>query len=335
MKKRRLIREVLQKIAPQIGATVILEPEWNIAGQIIFQNGKICYFKYSSLDLNSQGASEIAKDKDYANFFMKKMGYPAVNGKTFFSDLWCNLIGSDRNIDAAYKYAVNLGFPVVVKPNSGSQGIGVFEINSKDEFYDAARFIFEWDRVMLVQEKIINGNDYRVVVVDNKIISAYQRISLNIEGDGVSSILQLLEEKQAYFESSGRDTIIKIEDQRIKSKLKKQNLTLKSVPHAGEKIFLLDNANLSSGGDAIDVTCSLHPEFSEIAIQLTKEMGLRLCGVDFMVAGSIAEKPDKYWILEINASPGLDHYVKSGKEQEKVVDDMYLEILKSMERSIH
>ncbi len=79
------------------------------------------------------------------------------------------------------------------------------------------------------------------------------------------------------------------------------------------------------------MTNSIHPEFGNIAIRLTKEMGLRLCGVDFMVNGSITEKPDKYWILEINASPGLDHYVKTGKEQEKVVDDMYLEILRSLE----
>ena len=333
-KTKRLIREVLQKVAPQIGATVVLEPEWNIAGQIIFQNGRKCYFKYSSLDLNPQGASEIAKDKDYANFFMNQLAYPTVPGKTFFSDLWCETIGSERNLDAAYNYAVRTGFPVIVKPNSGSQGIGVFVVNNKDEFYRAVRFIFEWDRVVLVQ-KIVHGNDYRVVVVDDKVISAYQRIPLHVVGDGVLTIRQLLKQKQASFAFSGRDTKIKIRDARINNKLKQRGLTINSIPIAGEKIFLLDNANLSSGGDSVDVTDFIHPEFCQIAVRLTKDMGLRFCGVDFMIVGSIREKPAEYCILEINASPGLDHYVKSGKAQEKIVEDMYVEILKAMEITHH
>jgi len=36
--------------------------------------------------------------------------------------------------------------------------------------------------------------------------------------------------------------------------------------------------------------------------------------------------------LEINAAPGLDHYVRMGKAQRKIVEDLYLEVLKHMER---
>ena len=92
MKKKMvtpLLGQVLRKIAPQIGATVVMEPEWNIVGQIVFKSGRRRYFRYSSLDLNPLGASEIAKDKDYANLFMKRLGYPIVPGsKTFFSNHW-------------------------------------------------------------------------------------------------------------------------------------------------------------------------------------------------------------------------------------------------------
>jgi len=67
-----------------------------------------------------------------------------------------------------------------------------------------------------------------------------------------------------------------------------------------------------------------------MAISLTKDMGLRFCGVDVMVLGDIKEAPKKYCILEINSAPGLDHYVLTGKKQEKIVEDMYLQILKAM-----
>ena len=88
---------------------------------------------------------------------------------------------------------------------------------------------------------------------------------------------------------------------------------------AREKILLLNNANLSTGGDSSDVTDCIHKEFKKIAINITKDMGLRICGVDLMVIGDIKEKPNKYFVIEINAAPGLDHYVTIGKEQEKIV----------------
>ncbi|MDO8514357.1 MAG: cyanophycin synthetase [bacterium] len=329
-----VLAKMLQRLAPKVGARVVLEPEWNIAGQIHYPGGKgkrasNRYFRYNTLDLNSVGASDISKDKDYANFFMHKMGYPTIIGRTFFSDEWCETIGSRRDIRAGYRYAKSLGFPVVVKPNSGSQGVGVFLVHNKRELYRAMRFVFARDRVALVQ-RVVYGKDYRIVVLDSKVISAYERIPLNIVGDGRSSIRALLREKQKGFIASTRDTQIKVDDIRIANKLGHQELALRSVPARGYRVYLLDNANLSSGGDAVDVTKPIHLGFKKLAIKLTRDMGLRLCGVDLMIAGDIRQKPKKYWVLEVNAAPGLDHYVKGGKAQQKIVENLYLKVLKSL-----
>ena len=110
MKKKKLVGPLLgkifRKLAPKMGAKVIIEPEWNVVGQIVFANGRKRYFRGSTLDLNPVGASDISKDKDYANFFMKRMGYPTVPGMTFFSAEHCRKIHSRRNIDAAYRYCL-------------------------------------------------------------------------------------------------------------------------------------------------------------------------------------------------------------------------------------
>src|SRR3989344_7700614 len=106
-----LLAKLLQKLAPRIDASVLVEPDWGIAGRITFKNGKKSYFKYNPLDLNPVGSSDIAKDKDYANFFMAHMGYPIVTGKAFYSDEWCKTIGSNRDTLAAYAYAKKLGVP--------------------------------------------------------------------------------------------------------------------------------------------------------------------------------------------------------------------------------
>jgi len=325
-----LLGQMLQKIAPRIGATVVMEPEWDIAGQIIFANGRKRYFRYSSLDLNGLGASDIAKDKDYANFFLARMGYPTIEGKVFFSPDFGRAIGRPKqNIDAAFRYATSLGMPVVVKPNSGSQGTGVAFVQTKKEFYVAMRRVFKTDRVALVQRPVA-GKDYRVVVLDDKIISAYERIALSVVGDGRAKVDRLLARKQKAFRTSGRDTSIRTDDPRITIKLQRQGLSRDSVIETGRRVFLLDNANLSTGGDAVDVTKTIHPEFKKIAVRITKDMGLRLCGVDLMVNGDITQKPADYRVIEINSAPGLDHYAKAGAEQEQIVEDLYLEVLKSM-----
>lgn len=329
-----LLGQVLQKIASRIGAKVIMEPEWNVVGQIIFKNGRKRYFRYSSLDLNSLGASEIAKDKDYANFFMKRMGYKIVPlSKTFFRDDWGKAIGQPRrNIDAGYRYAKKIGFPVVVKPNSGSQGSGVALAHNKQAFYRAVRAAFKNDRVVLIQPHVV-GKDYRLVVLDKRVISAYERVPSSVVGNGKATVLQLIKLKQRTFTAAGRDTQLKPNDPRIKEKLKHLGMNFQFVPAQGQRVFLLDNANLSTGGDSIEVTQQVHPAFKKLAIKLTKDMGLRLCGVDVMVAGDISQKPNVYWILEINSAPGLDHYAQTGKAQEKIVEELYVEVLKSMEKS--
>jgi len=192
------------------------------------------------------------------------------------------------------------------------------------------RSIFKKDKVALVQ-KPVKGKDYRVVVLDSKVISAYERIPLSVIGDGKTTILKLLKIKQGKFISLGRDTKINFDDVRIPAKLERQGINFQSVPEKDQKIFLLDNANLSTGGDSVDVTDIVHKTFSQIAVRLTKDMGLRLCGVDLMIDGDISQEPEKFWILEISSALGLDHYAKSGEAQKKIVEGLYLEVLKSME----
>jgi D-alanine-D-alanine ligase-like ATP-grasp enzyme len=326
------LTNLIKKLAPKVGAKVVIEPEWGIAAQIIYKNGVVRSLRMYSLDLNHIASSDIAKDKDYAKFFMKKKGYPVAEGQTFFSDRWARAINSKRTISQSTKYAQRLGFPVIVKPNSQSQGAGVSLVSNASSLRQALLEVFKIDKVALV-ERYLPGRDYRIVVLDGKIISAYERIALSVTGDGKNSIMSLLRQKQRDFILSGRDTRINFSDQRIKIKLKNQKLTFKTILQKGEKIFLLDNANLSTGGDSVDVTNTIHDGFYKIAANLTRDMGLRIAGVDIMVTkGDITKNPKncKYYIIEINAAPGLDHYVATGSKQRKIVEAMYLKVLKAL-----
>lgn len=327
--KPSFVTPIIEKLAAEAGVQLNIEPLYRYAGQLVLPDGRRRYFRGTAFDLNPLGASDIAKDKAYAAYFVSLLGYPVIEGESFFSPEWAQIVGIDRGPSAAYEYARHLGFPVVVKPNALSQGALVNVVYTKREFMSVVRSIAKRDRVFLVQ-RFVSANDYRVVVLDGTVISAYQRLPLAVVGDGHSTVRALLQAKQEQFVRQGRDTVINVDDTRITRRLRRVGMSRDSVPTPGQQVQLLYNANLSSGGDAIDVTPAIHPGFQEVAVRLTRDMGLRFCGVDVMVAGTLAEAPSAYWVLEINAAPGLDNYAQVGAAQSVVVMDLYRRIFAAL-----
>ena len=327
--KLPFVTEVIKKLATQIEATVLIEPEYAFVGQITFKNGKRTFFRNTRFEINNHASVAIVQDKGYASFFLKGLGYKVPEEQTFFSEQLCSKLIKKRNIDDGYAFAKNIGFPAIVKPNDLSKGILVAKVYNKDEYYETAQKIFLKTSVLLIQ-KFYSGNDYRVVVLDGEIVSAYQRMPLSVIGDGKSSILEIIEQKKKIILQENRDVTIDLDDFRIAAKLKKQGLTLNSVIPENTRIKILDNANLSSGGEAIDVTKEIHPDFQKLAISVTKDIGLRLGGVD-IITSDITQPMQDYVIIEINGAPGLEHYASIGEEQMKVVEELYLKILKAIE----
>jgi hypothetical protein len=78
MKKRTLVTEILERVARKMGIEVHVEPRWGYVGQIVLPDGRKRYFRNTSLDINGLGSTEIARDKDYAQYFLKRMGYPVI-----------------------------------------------------------------------------------------------------------------------------------------------------------------------------------------------------------------------------------------------------------------
>lgn len=328
-----LISDIITELAQELDLKVLIEPQYKYVGMITTKDGRNKFFRNTNFDLNSLGASEIAKDKSYAAYFMNNLGYRVPQQKIFFSPKFANVLKANNSTFEALEFAKKIGYPLIVKPNSQSQGVGVEKVHNEAGLVLAMDYIFNVikDRIAIV-ENFISGNDYRIVIVDDVLVAAYQRLPLSVVGDSTSTISKLLQDKQKSFIAQGRDTVIKSNDPRIQHKLSNDyKMNLESVPVKGQKINLLDAANLSAGGDALDVTNIIHPTFAKLAIDVTKTMGLRLCGVDIIVDGTIdQELNNNYTIIEINAAPGLDHYAQVGEVQMSIVKDMYKKVIKAM-----
>lgn len=320
--------KLIVEVAPEIGATVWLEPEYGFVGEITFANWKRHLFRNTNFNVNPLGSVEIVRDKWYCSIFLKRYWYQIAEGKTFFRDDLNEHINVKRWIKEGWGYAQSIWLPVIVKPNNLSQGSWVQRVDSEEEYYIAVNAIFEKTNVMII-ERLHQGQDYRVVVFNDDIISAYTRIPLQVVGNGILTIRQLLDNKQETFIADWRDTIIDFDDPRITRKLSKQWFAFDSVLSQWQEVYLLDNANLSTGGESIDVTKKIHPDFVHLAKRITRDMWLRLCGVDFMtrdITKPLSENDD-YIVIELNWAPGLDNYMSSGNQQRENVKLMYKKIL--------
>jgi D-alanine-D-alanine ligase-like ATP-grasp enzyme len=323
------VTSIVQKVAEKIGAVVLVDPECTFMGLITFKNGNKTFFRTTRFSINSSGSLAIAKDKSVSSFFLNNFGYKVTEGKTFFSEELYEEIANIRNIDAGFYYAKELGFPVIVKPISLSQGIFVTKVHNKQEYYQVAKKILQKVSGFIV-ERFYSGNDYRIVVLDDEVVSAYQRIALFITGDGQSNVLELMQQKQENFIKNGRKEIIDFEDYRIKKNLRRRKLNFSSVIPKNNIVYLLDNANLSTGGEAVDFTETIHPDFKKLAVSITKDMELRLAGVDILTSDITSPIVD-YTILEVNGAPSLTHYASFGEVQTKRVENLYFKIIKILE----
>ncbi len=327
--KKSFVIPMLRELAAELGFTLDVEPRYGYAARLVLPDGRTRLLRNTVFDLNGAGATEIAKDKDYAAWFLARSGYPVPEGDSFHTREWARKINSGRTPEMAWEYAKQLGLPVIVKPNSKSQGAGVSLPRTKREFFRAVARASRHERVFLVQRPVV-GKDFRIVVLDGQAISAYERLPLAVIGDGRSTVAELLAAKQRRFDAVGRDTRLQPDDPRITEALRFHRFTRDSVLAAGITQRLLPNANLSTGGDARDVTASLHPAWKRLAAGIARDMNLRYIGVDVMTEAELSDPPGSYVVIEINAAPGLDNYASIGETQVRVVRDLYRKVLQAL-----
>lgn len=323
--RQYFVTQKLIKLVPKVGGELIIELQYGYCGCIIFDNGKRTFYKESCLDINTQGAVRIAIDKGYSNYFLQHFGFLVPAFDTFVNEELNRHLKIEKGIQEGYLYALELGFPVIIKPNAGAKGKHIYKINNKEAYFESAKKLFVDSKIMMVQQ-FAKGNDFRIVVFDGKVYCAYQRLPLQVIGNGEADVRTLL--KQRSNELKGITTF-SINDQRIRAKLAELNLSYNDILPKGVKVMLLNIANLSLGGKAIDFTDKISAEYKALAIGITQKMGLRLCGIDLMT-DSITGKVNDYSIIEINSAPGYSNFALLGEPQSKIIDGLYLDMLRSI-----
>ena len=251
----------------------------------------------AEMDITSAISEAIAQDKQLTKRLLAAAGVPVPGGRPV------------TDADDAWKAACEIGLPVVVKPNDGNQGKGItVNITNQADLLKAYAAAREFRDDILV-ERYLPGNDFRLLVVGDKLVAAARRDPPKVVGDGVHTITQLVEQVNSDpRRGSGHSTsLTKIRfDDIARACLATQGFDAESIPAKGQRVNLRNNANLSTGGSATDVTDDVHPDVAARAVAAAHMVGLDICGVD-VVCDSILRPLEEQGggMVEVNAAPGL------------------------------
>jgi cyanophycin synthetase len=248
-------------------------------------------------DRSSAVAEAIAQDKVLTKKLLAAAGVPVPGGRPV------------SDADDAWLAAQEIGGAVVVKPQDGRQGKGVAaNITTREQILMAYAAAQDISSDVMV-ERFVTGHDYRLLVVGDKVVAAARRDPPQVVGDGEHSVRELVNQVNSDpRRGEGHATsLTKIRfDEIALDTLDKQGYTAESVPPKGAPVVLRNNANLSTGGTATDVTDDVHPEVAARAVAAAQMVGLDICGVDVVCNSVLIPLEDQAGgIVEVNAAPGL------------------------------
>ena len=248
-------------------------------------------------DRTSAIGVETADDKTRTKELLRQVGVRVPGG------------GSARELEDALAIADRLGYPVVVKPREGNHGRGVTVGVANDEelavAFERAR---EVDRDVIVEE-VLQGSDFRLLVVDHTLVAAARRDPAQVVGDGVRTIQGLVAlanaDPRRGVGHAKSLTRIDVDDDTI-ALLAKQGLTLSSILDVGRVARLKTTANISTGGTSTDVTDDVHPAIREMAERVSRAIDLDICGIDVVAPHLSAPLEEtRGGVCEVNAAPGF------------------------------
>ncbi len=242
-------------------------------------------------------AVDIACNKEETKRMLDAASIPVASG---------SICVDEEDLESTIK---KIGYPIVLKPLDGNHGKGAsINVTNWDDAVEGLAYAKKYSRRVIV-EKFITGFDFRVLVIDNKLVAAAKRVPAHVVGNGRDTVQQLIDttnldprrgyghEKNLTQIDVDRDTL---------DLLEKLHYTVDTIPAKDEIVYLKSTANLSTGGTSIDITDMMHPENIFLCERISRLIGLDICGVDIMAENlSQPLKENGGVILEVNAAPGF------------------------------
>jgi cyanophycin synthetase len=242
-------------------------------------------------------AVDIACDKEDTKKMLESSSVPVAGG---------SICVDEEDLENTI---AKIGFPIVIKPLGGNHGKGAsINVKTMEEAKSGLEHAQKYGRRVIV-EKFITGHDFRILVINHKMVAAAQRVPAHVIGNGEKTVRELIDiENRDPRRGYGHENVLTeiLIDRDSLDLLEKMGYNEGSIPKKGEIVYLKSTANLSTGGTSIDVTDMVHPENIFLAERISRIIGLDVCGIDIMAQNLTQPLQENGGVvLEVNAAPGF------------------------------
>ncbi len=270
-------------------------------------------------DRTSALSVEIADEKFRTKELLRRAGIPTPEGAI------------TETFEDALNIANKIGYPVAVKPEIGNHGRGITaRVLNKKELETAFTSALRINDSVIV-EKSLSGKDFRVLVIDGKLVAAALREPAFVVGDGKSSIAELIEK-------INDDPRRGIGHEKMLTAITIDHMTERLISFSGyklidilpptEKLYLKSTANISTGGTARDVTDEVHQYVRLMCERIARIVGMDCMGIDIVADG--LDQPlnrSNSGIVEVNAAPGFRMHLEPSEGKPRNVAKPFVEML--------
>lgn len=287
--------------------------------ELIYYNGTIKLKEDNNeILLNDPTKVKFHQDKIRSLDFLKEFKIPIP--KRYYSF-------NKKGID--YKSVIkekDITFPCVLKQSDGYKSDNVFvNIKSYLELINKINFLKSNNIINILIEDMILGKNYRIYVINDKVVDIVYRGHVNVIGNGVDNIENLIIKKNKYHESINFYRL-NIDKKYVEKKYK----NLKYIAKLDE-IISLNPINIPINGcipERIDIS-TVHTDNLELFKKINKVTNLCYCGIDFITPDlSKSYKEIKCAINEINVkSPSIELHYLSDLNKNKIVAKNIIEII--------
>lgn len=269
--------------------------ERGICYKVIDNHGRSAIGRGGRFLFSSVNGVVVANDKVMSYDFVRSLGYQLLE-YTLPAD------------DIEAKQFLEKHKRVVVKPLDAEQSRGVtVDVTSEDVLRDALSFARSESRSSgALLQRQIEGKLYRILIINNKLFAAAYRRAAYVVGDGVSTVRELVIEKnQDPLRSSNYTTPLKTIDVAAAQEFVGFS-TFDSVLEKNQEIEVSSIPSVSMGGEAEDVTDQVHESYVQASVAIANNLGLGICGVDIITNDISTPRTDGLFpLIELNSLPGF------------------------------
>ncbi|VVU95490.1 hypothetical protein CPAV1605_1241 [seawater metagenome] len=278
-------------------------------GLILKKDNTIKYVIGYNFDLNSCGAKLLCDNKHLLTRLLIDNKIATVES-TYF-----DIIHNRSNLDSKdLLKLLKVHSKIVCKANGGTMGYQVFQCLNQTDCKNIFNYFLDKSINFIVNPFINIISEFRVVILNNKIELIYEKVKRIIEGNGKSTILELINKEGNYNEfilkeslNPGRNLNEILPDKELLEYSWKNNLANGCIPN-------------------IEINNKDHKKIKAITNKVLKLIN----GLNFASIDIIKTNKDEFKVLEINSGMMMERFSRTSLDFKNITEQIYKRAICSM-----